>query len=109
MKRNASCTRVYRQNLQLLEVPKESVAVIQSGAMLRGRTVLPLIVSLLAACQHTQMAADQHTQTLPHRNPSELFPQANSPAKQCPGQHADYVVTHDGTEFFLECWGTQTQ
>jgi hypothetical protein len=106
MKRNLSRTGVYRPNLQLLEVPKESV---QSGATLRGRTALPLIVSLLAACQHTQVAADQHTQTLPHRNPSELFPQANSPAKQCPGQHADYVVTHDGTELFLECWGTQVQ
>jgi hypothetical protein len=69
------------------------------GIMIRGRTVLPLIVSLLAACQHTQ--------SLPHRDESELFPQANSPTRECPGQYSDYVIAHDGTEFFLECWGTQ--
>jgi len=73
--------------------------------MICGRAVLPLIVSLLAACQHTQPPVRQQAQALPHRNPYELFPQANSPAKQCPGQYADYVIEDDGTEFFLECWG----
>jgi hypothetical protein len=67
------------------------------GMVIRGRTVLPLIVCLLAACQHAQ--------TLQHRDQDEFFPQANSPAKECPGQYPDYVVTHDGTAFFLECWG----
>jgi hypothetical protein len=75
--------------------------------MIRGRAVLPLIVSLLVACQHTQTLARQHAQTLPHRNSYELFPQANSPAKQCRGQYADYVIADDGTELFLECWGRQ--
>lgn len=68
--------------------------------VIHGRTFLALIVSFLAACQHTQ--------SLPHRDLHELFPQANSPARECPGQYPDYVSTHDGhygTAMFLECWG----
>ena len=76
-------------------------------APIRRRTVLGLIVSLLTACQPTQPLLHRDAY-LPHRDEYELFPQANSPAKECPGQYADYVITHDGTEFFLECWGART-
>ena len=64
---------------------------------IKGRAVPLLIVSLLTGCQHAQ--------TLPHRYAYELFPQANSPAKECPDQYPDYVSVDDGTQFFLECWG----
>jgi hypothetical protein len=76
-------------------------------APIRRRTVLGLIVSLLTACQPTQPLLHRDAY-LPHRDTYELFPQANSPARECPGQYADYVITHDGTEFFLECWGART-
>jgi hypothetical protein len=80
-----------------LSLPSAGFAFASRPRVIHGRTVLPLIVSLLAACQHVQ--------TLPHRDQYELFPQANSPAKECPGQYPDYVMTHDGTLLFLECWG----
>jgi hypothetical protein len=41
-------------------------------------------------------------QGLPHRQEWELFRQANSPSRDCPGATA-MLIDVDGTLFFLEC------
>ena len=41
-------------------------------------------------------------ESLPHRQEWELFRQANSPARNCPGATA-MLIDVDGTVFFLEC------
>src|SRR6266404_5014816 len=40
---------------------------------------------------------------LPHRQQWEMFPQANSPPAECPGQYHEEVYS-DGN-FFIYCWG----
>jgi hypothetical protein len=52
---------------------------------------------LLSGCVH---------HGLPHRDPAELFPQAVSPAADCPNQHPYRVDNPDGSgTFFLYCFG----
>jgi hypothetical protein len=54
--------------------------------------------SLLSGCAHTTY--------LPHRDPVELFPQANSPPAECPGQYKMTVGLPDADgRFFIYCFG----
>lgn len=54
-----------------------------------------LLALVLAGCQHAPY--------LPSRQVAELFPQANSPPAECPGQYHEEVWS-DGN-YFLYCWG----
>jgi len=44
--------------------------------------------------------------TFPHRTMEELFPQANSPPAECPGQYKMVSYLYDeNMTFFVYCWG----
>jgi hypothetical protein len=58
-------------------------------------TKILMSLALLAGCAHAP---------LPHRAAAELFPQANSPPAECPGQHKMTVSNIDGT-WFIYCFG----
>lgn len=54
------------------------------------------VVCLVSACV-------VETKSLPHRQAWEMFPQAMSPAAECPGQYHEEVWA--GENFFIYCWG----
>jgi hypothetical protein len=62
-------------------------------------------IVVLLLCLFALGLCDCRPKTLPHRQEWELFRQANSPSKDCPGQYPIYVGADDGTAFFLECFG----
>lgn len=46
---------------------------------------------------------------LPHRPDTMNHGQGHNPGPGCIGQYHEYVETPDGSRFFLECWGLDSQ
>jgi hypothetical protein len=64
-----------------------------------------IIVTILTGC-----ASSPPPVSLPHRQPGELFPQADSPPAECPGQYSYTVDIPDGSgRFFVYCFGKQIE